>query len=104
MPKAEAKDFWAKGLNACEYIASYLKYFSIKCVNEIFNYSDLNRYIEIVSENNAILIDNMLGDLISLSELKYLFCSLIREKVSVKDLIYIFEIIKMFGIGFCICA
>lgn len=97
VPKAEAKDFWAKGLNACEYIASYLKYFSIKCVNEIFNYSDLNRYIEIVSENNAILIDNILGDFISLSELKYLFCSLIREKVSVKDLIYIFEKINDFA-------
>ncbi len=93
----KAKDFWAKGLNACEYIAQYLKYFSIKCVNEIFNYNDLNRYIEIVSENNALLIDNILGDFISLSELKYLFCSLIRERVSVKDLIYIFEKINDFA-------
>lgn len=93
----EAKDFWAEGLNACEYIAKYLKYFSIKCVNEIFNYNDLNRYIEIVSENNALLVDNILGDFISLSELKYLFCSLIREKVSVKDLIYIFEKINDFA-------
>lgn len=93
----EAKDFWAKGLNPCEYIAQYLKYFSIKCVNEIFNYNDLNRYIEMVSENNALLIDNILGDFISLSELKYLFCSLIRERVSVKDLIYIFEKINDFA-------
>ena len=36
----EAKNFWVKGLNPCEYIAQYLKYFSIKCVNEIFNYND----------------------------------------------------------------
>ncbi len=93
----EAKDFWAKGLEPSEYIAQYLKYFSIKCVNEIFNYNDLNRYIEIVSENNALLIDNILGEFISLSELKYLFCSLIREKVSVKDLIYIFEKINDFA-------
>lgn len=91
IPENEAKDYWAEGLNACEYIAEYLRYFAIKCVNEIFNYNDLNRYIELVSENNALLIDNILGDFISLSELKYLFCSLIREKVSVKDLIYIFE-------------
>ncbi len=97
VPDDEAKDFWAKGLNPCEYIAQYLKYFSIKCVNEIFNYNDLNRYIEMVSENNALLIDNILGDFISLSELKYLFCSLIREKVSVKDLIYIFEKINDFA-------
>ncbi len=91
IPEADAKDFWAEGLEPCKYIAQYLKYFAIKCVAEIFNYNDLNRYIEIVSENNALLIDNILGDFISLSELKYLFCSLIREKVSVKDVIYIFE-------------
>lgn len=97
IPDNEAKDYWVKGLNPCEYIAKYLKYFSIKCVNEIFNYCDLNRYIEIVSENNALLVDNILGDFISLSELKYLFCSLIREKVSVKDLIYIFEKINDFA-------
>ncbi len=91
IPEADAKDFWAEGMNPSAYIAQYLKYFAIKCVSEIFNYNDLNRYIEIVSENNALLIDNILGDFISLSELKYLFCSLIREKVSVKDVIYIFE-------------
>ena len=91
IPENEAKDFWAEGFEPCRYIAEYLKYFAIKCVSEIFNYNDLNRYIEIVSENNALLIDNILGDFISLSELKYLFCSLIREKVSVKDVIYIFE-------------
>ena len=97
IPTNEAKDYWLKGLNPCEYIAQYLKNFSIKCVNEIFNYNDLNRYIEIVSENNALLIDNILGDFISLSELKYLFCSLIRERVSVKDVIYIFEKINDFA-------
>jgi len=93
----EAKDYWANGMEPCAYIAWYLKHFAIKCVSEIFNYNDLNRYIEIVSENNALLIDNVLGDFISLSELKYLFCSLIRERVSVKDLIYIFEKINDFA-------
>lgn len=91
------KDFWAKGMHPCEYIARILKYYSIKHVQEIFNYSDMNRYIEIVSDNNPLIIDTILGDFISISELKYIFCSLIRERISVKDVIYVFEKINDFA-------
>lgn len=91
------KDYWAQGLHPSEYIAKCLKYFSIKHVHEIFNYSDMNRYIEIVSDNNPLIIDTILGDFISISELKYLFCSLIRERISVKDVIYVFEKINDFA-------
>ncbi len=91
------RDYWAKGMHPVELISRCLKYFAIKHVNEIFNYSDMNRYIEIVSDNNPLLIDTILGDFISISELKFLFCSLIREKISVKDVIYIFEKINDFS-------
>lgn len=91
------KDFWAKGMTPVEYIAKCLKYYSIKHVHEIFNYSDMNRYIEIVSDNNPLIIDTILGDFISIGELKYIFCSLIRERISVKDVIYIFEKINDFA-------
>lgn len=91
------KDYWTQGLGPNEYIAKCLKYFSIKHVNEIFNYSDMNRYIEIVSDNNPLIIDTILGDFISIGELKYIFCSLIRERISVKDVIYVFEKINDFA-------
>ncbi len=91
------KDFWVQGLSPAEYIAKCLKYYSVKHVHEIFNYSDMNRYIEIVSDNNPLIIDTILGDFISIGELKYIFCSLIREKISVKDVIYVFEKINDFA-------
>ncbi|MBE7705740.1 MAG: FHIPEP family type III secretion protein [Cyanobacteria bacterium SIG30] len=97
--KEFSKDYWAKGMNACEFIGRYIKYYSVRHVEEIFNYSDINRYIEIVSKNNSFLIDSILGDYISVAELKYIFCQLIREKVSVKDVIYIFEKINDFSDG-----
>lgn len=97
IPRELTKDFWVQGLEPSEYIAQYLKYYSIRHVTEIFNYSDINRYIEIVSENNAFLVDSILGEYISISELKYIFCSLIREGVSIKDIIYIFEKINDFS-------
>ena len=91
------KDFWTRGITPCEYVVEYLKYYAISHVQEIFNYSDINRYIELVSEHNSFLIDSILGDFISVSELKYIFCSLIREKVSVKDVVFIFEKINDFS-------
>jgi len=97
VPQELTQDFWVSGIEPNEYIATYLKYFSIRHVNEIFNYSDVNRYLEIVSENNAFLVDSILGEYISISELKYIFCQLIRERVSVKDIIYIFEKINDFA-------
>lgn len=57
----------------------------------------MNRYIEIVSDNNPLIIDTILGDFISIGELKYIFCSLIRERISVKDVIYVFEKINDFA-------
>lgn len=95
--KEACKDFWAKGISACEYVGEYLRYYSISHVSEIFSYSDINRYIELVSEHNSFLIDSILGDFISVSELKYIFCNLIREQVSVKDVVFIFEKINDFS-------
>ncbi len=95
--KNEAKDYWTSGLNACEYIGRLIKYYSVHHVSEIFSYSDINRYIEMVSENNSFLIDSILGEYISVAELKYIFCELIKERISVKDVIYIFEKINDFS-------
>lgn len=95
--KKQCENFWTKGVEATEYIVEYLKHYSISHVNEIFNYADINRYIELVSEQNSYLIDSILGDFITVSELKYIFCSLIRERVSVKDVVFIFEKINDFS-------
>ncbi len=84
------KDFWVKGLHPSEYVARCLKYFAIKHVHEIFNYSDMERYIDIVANNNEGLIDTV-EDYLSINDLKFIFCSLIRERISVKDVIYVFE-------------
>ena len=91
------KDFWTKGITPCEYVVEYLKHFAISHVSEIFGYNDINRYIELVSEHNSFLIDSVLGDFITVSELKYIFCNLIRERVSVKDVVFIFEKINDFS-------
>ena len=87
----KVKDFWQKGLTAVEYIGKAIEYVSIKEVSDIMDYNDINKYVEIVLENNSFLVDNIIPEFITPADLKYLLTCLIREKVSVKNIIYLFE-------------
>ena len=93
----KAKDFWAKGLDTTDYIAHLIEYTVTKYIDDIFDYSDINRYIEIVGNQNLYLIENIIPDYMSVAELKYILTSLIKEKVSIKDIVYIFEKINDFA-------
>lgn len=93
----KAKDFWAKGLDAIDFIARTIEYIVTKNIDDIFDYSDINRYIEIVGNQNLYLIENIIPDYMSVAELKYILASLIKEKVSIKDIVYIFEKINDFA-------
>lgn len=93
----KTKGFWQNGLNAAEFVARLLEFVVIKHIDELLDYSDINQYMEIVSEKNMFLIENIIPDFISVAELRYLFVNLIREEISIKDIIYIFEKINDFS-------
>jgi len=95
--KEECENFWIDGIEPTEYIANYLSYYAISHIDEIFDYNDLNRYVDFVSNQNSFLTDSILGEYISVSELKYLLVQLIRERVSIKDITYIFEKLNDFS-------
>lgn len=87
----KTKDFWITGLDSNEYIARILENLTVSAVEEILDYSDINKYIEYVAFKNLFLIENIIPDFISIGELKYIITSLIKERVSVKDIMYLFE-------------
>lgn len=89
--KSKTKDFWEKGMTGAEFIARALEYTAIKYVDELFDYSDVEKYIDVVSKRNEFLVENLIPDFISLSDLKFILTSLVRERVSIKDITYIFE-------------
>lgn len=93
----KAKNFWAKGLDSIDFIARTIEYIVTKNIDDIFDYSDINRYIEIVGNQNLYLVENIIPDYMSVAELKYILVSLIKEKVSIKDIVYIFEKINDFA-------
>ena len=93
----QAKDFWAEGYTPVEYIARAIEYISIKYVSELLDYSDINRYVSLVEKRNPFVVNNIIPDFITLAELKYILINLIREKISIKDIDYIFEKINDFS-------
>lgn len=93
----KTKDFWQKGLTASEFIARLLEHVVIKHVDDLLDYSDINQYMEIVSENNMFLIENVIPDFVSIAELRYLLVNLLKERISIKDIIFIFEKINDFS-------
>jgi len=87
----KTRDFWINGLSAVEYIGKAIEYISISEVSDIMDYNDVNKYVEIVMENNSFLVDNIIPDFITPADLKYLLTCLIRERVSIKNIVYLFE-------------
>lgn len=101
IPQEKTKDFWEKGLTPSEYIARAVEFISIKYIEDLLDYEDVNKYISIVQEKNPYLVDNIVPDFISVAELRYILVNLIREQVSIKDIIYIFEKINDFSDEAC---
>lgn len=97
IPQEITKDFWQKGITPSEYIALAIEYVSIRYVDELLDYADVNKYVERVNEKNPYIVENIIGDFISISELRYIIISLIRERVSIKDIVYLFEKINDFS-------
>ena len=87
----KVKDFWLRGMSAVEYIGQAIEYIAIKEVSDIMDYNDINKYVEIVLEQNSFLVDNIIPDFLTAADLKYLLTCLIRENVSVKNIVYLFE-------------
>lgn len=97
IPINKTEKYWVKGLLPHEVIAQNLKYIAKRYVDDIFDYNDVNKFIEIAAEKNLYLIENIIPDFLSVGELRYILTTLIRENISVKDVIFIFEKINDFA-------
>ena len=89
--KDKTKDFWQKGITPSEYIAKALEFVAIKYVEDLIDYEDIDKYLEVVEKENEFLVENIIPDLLTYADIKYLLTSLIKEKVSIKNITYIFE-------------
>jgi flagellar biosynthesis protein FlhA len=95
--KEKAKDFWQSGLTSSEYIAKALEYIAIKHVEDLLDYEDIEKYLDVVEKENPYLIENIVPDIMTYADIKYVMVRLIKEHVSIKNITYIFEKINDFA-------
>lgn len=96
--REDTKDFWEKGLCGAAYIARVLEYVAVKFVDELLDYSDIEKYVDVVENTNSFLVENIIPDVITMSDLRYILTSLIREHVSIKNIVYVFEKINDYAV------
>ncbi len=89
--ETKTKNYWEKGLNPAQVITRNLEFIVLKYADEIMDYTDISRYVEIVGTQNLYLIENLIPDNLSVGDIRFILASLVRERISVKDIIYIFE-------------
>ncbi len=72
-------------------IVSHLQECLRKYVDEIMTKTDVIKLMELVKTQDPTLVNDLVPAIISTSDLRKIFVNLIREKVSIKDIIFIFE-------------
>ncbi len=87
----KTRDFWESGMTPSQVIASHMEFVVFKYVDDILSYEDVLNYITLLEEDKAFLADDLIHSAISLGDLRQVFSGLIREKVAVKDISFIFE-------------
>ncbi len=97
LEKDKVKDFWQSGMTSSEYIAYALEYVAIKYVDDLLDYEDIDKYLDVVEKENSFLVNNIVPDVLGYSDIKYIMASLIKERVSIKNITYLFEKINDFA-------
>ncbi len=78
-------------VDSTDVIVTHLQECVRKHVDEVMTKTDVLKLMELVRSQDPTLVNDLVPTIISTSDLRKIFVNLIREKVSIKDIIFIFE-------------
>ena len=101
-PTYQAQVYWVKpnqitpedrftAVDPTDVIVTHLQESVRKYVDEVMTKTDVLKLMELVKSQDPTLVNDLVPAIISTSDLRKIFVNLIREKVSIKDIIFIFE-------------
>ena len=77
--------------DSTDVIVTHLQECVRKHVDEVMTKTDVLKLMELVRSQDPTLVNDLVPTIISTSDLRKIFVNLIREKVSIKDIIFVFE-------------
>ncbi len=90
-PQHIGKNDKIQAIDAVDVIVTHLQECVRKYVDEVMTKTDVLKLMELVKSQDPTLVNDLVPTIISTSDLRKIFVNLIREKVSIKDIIFIFE-------------
>ena len=90
-PQNIGKSDNVQAVDAVDVIVTHLQDCVRKYVDEVMTKTDVLKLMELVKSQDPTLVNDLVPTIISTSDLRKIFVNLIREKVSIKDIIFIFE-------------
>ncbi len=90
---ADKNKKYIKAISPTDVVKNHLQEIAIKYANDLITIVDVGRYIEQAKTINKDIIPTLekLNKRLSIEDIRQVFANLITEKVSVKDICYIFE-------------
>ena len=90
-PQSIDKNMNVTAVDPTDAVVAHLKECVRKYVDEVMTKTDVLKLMELVKSQDPTLINDLVPAIISTSDLRKIFVNLIRENVSIKDIIFIFE-------------
>lgn len=101
-PTYQAPAYWLKpsdcenvegitGVTATDVIVTHLQEAVRTYVDDVMTKTDVLKLMELVKSQDPTLVNDLVPAIISTSDLRKIFVNLVKEKVSIKDIIFIFE-------------
>ncbi|HNW25923.1 MAG TPA: flagellar biosynthesis protein FlhA [Candidatus Gastranaerophilaceae bacterium] len=78
-------------VDATDVIVTHLQECVRRHVDDVMTKTDVLKLMELVRSQDPTLVNDLVPAIISTSDLRKIFVNLIREKVSIKDIMFIFE-------------
>ncbi|MCE3236168.1 MAG: hypothetical protein K0Q50_2348 [Vampirovibrio sp.] len=78
-------------VDATDALIEHLKEVVIKHVDEVMTKMDVLKLMELVRQQDQSLIQELVPAILTPNDLRKIFVNLVREKVSIKDIMFVFE-------------
>ena len=91
MPQDIPQDAGLTMVDPTDAVVTHIQDCVKKYVDELMNKTDVLKLMELVKAQDPTLVNDLVPAIISTSDLRKIFVNLIRESVSIKDIIFVFE-------------
>lgn len=90
-PQQLPPDMQKRALEATDAIIAHLSEIIVKYVDDVMTKMDVLKLMELVRQQDQSLIQELVPSILTPNDLRKIFVNLVREKVSIKDVIFVFE-------------